>query len=180
MRGLVAAEQFYRTYNKKTVVLLAAIFILLGSLMVFPDSLSVPKTAKTRKEIQTVMVKFSSSYRRRDIGGIMALYSNTPDTIALGIGKSGECIGQEAIRKAYQKEFSEFKEIKAVEYKILSLFVSGEIASLAADMRIFAVSGRTTVTTDSRVTAVLKRTGGKWFFRQTHFSSPSRQLNAGL
>jgi uncharacterized protein (TIGR02246 family) len=179
MRGLVAAEQFYGTYKKKTVVLFAAIFILLGSLMVFPDSLSVPKAAKTRKEIQTVMAKFNSSYRRRDIGGIMALYSNTPDTIALGTGKVGKCIGREAIRKAYQKEFSELEEIKAVEYKTLSLFVSGDVASLAADMRVSAVRGHRTVTTTGRLTVVLGKTDGKWFFRQTHFSPPSEQPGSG-
>jgi uncharacterized protein (TIGR02246 family) len=179
MRGLVAAEQFYGTYKKKTVVLLAAIFILLGSLMVFPDSLSVPKAAKTRKEIQTVMAKFNSSYRRRDSGGIMALYSNTPDTIALGTGKAGKCIGREAIRKAYQKEFSQFKETKSVEYKMLSLFVSGDVASLAADISISAMRGHGPVRTTERVTAVLKKTDGKWFFQQTHFSPSSEQQGAG-
>jgi ketosteroid isomerase-like protein len=179
MRDLVAAEQFYGTYRKKTVVLLSAIFILLGSLMVFPDSLSVPKTSKTRKEIQTVMAKFTSSYRRKDIEGIMALYSNAPNTIALGTGKAGKCIGHEAIRRAYQKEFSEFKEIKAVGYENLSLFVSGEIAALAADTRVAAVRGHRTVTKSGRLTAILKRTDGNWFFLQTHFSPPSEQLNAG-
>jgi uncharacterized protein (TIGR02246 family) len=179
MRDLVAAERFYGTYKKKIAVLLAAIFILLGSLMVFPDTLSVLNTAKTKKEIQAVMAEFNSSYRRKDIEGIMALYLNTPDTIALGTGKAGECIGHEAIRKAYEKEFSEFKEIKALEYNTLSLFVSGEIAALAADMRIAAVQGHGTVTKAGRLTAVLKRTDGKWFFLQTHFSPPSEELNAG-
>jgi hypothetical protein len=59
MRGLVAAEQFYGPYRKKAFVLLAAILLLLGSLMVFPDSLSVLKTPETGKEIQTVMAKFN-------------------------------------------------------------------------------------------------------------------------
>lgn len=179
MRGLVAAEQFYGPYRKKAFVLLAAIFILLGSLMVFPDSLAVLKTAKTGKEIQTVMAKFNSSYRSKDIEGIMALYSKAPGTVALGTGKAGKCIGREAIRKAYQKEFSEFSEIKAVEYKTLSLFVFGEIAALAADTNIEAVRGHRTMTKAGRVTAVLKRTYGNWVFLQTHFSPSSEQLNAG-
>lgn len=179
MRDLVAAERFYGTYKKKMVVLLTAILILLGSLMVFPETLSVLKSAKTRKEIKAVMTDFNSSYRRKDIEGVMALYSNAPDTIALGTGNAEECIGHEAIRKGYLKEFSEFKEIKAVEYRTLSLFVSGEIAAIAADMRIAAVQGYENVTKTGILTAVLKRTDGKWFFLQTHFSPPSEELNAG-
>jgi ketosteroid isomerase-like protein len=179
VRGLVAAEQFYGTYKKKTVVLFAAIFILLGSLMVFPDSLSAPKAAKTRKDIQTVMMKFSSSYRKKDVGGIMALYSNTPDTIALGIVKAGKCIGRQAIRKAYEREFSQFKEIEAVEYKMLSLFVSGDVASLAADISVSAMCEHGPVRTTERVTAILKKTDGKWFFQQTHFSPSPEQQGAG-
>jgi ketosteroid isomerase-like protein len=179
MRGLVAAEQFYGTYKKKTVVLFAAIFILLGSLMVFPDSLSAPKAVKTRKEIHTVMLKFSSAYRKKDAGGIMALYANTPDIIALGTGRAGKCIGRQAIRKIYEKEFSKFEEIKSVEYKTLSLFISGDIASLAADMSVSAIRGHGPVRLTDRVTAVLKRTDGKWFFQQTHFSPSSQQHDAG-
>ena len=179
MRDLVAAERFYGTYEKKIVLLLTAIFVLLGSLMVFPETLSVLKTAKTRKEIQAMMSEFNSSYRKKDIEAIMALYSNDTDTIALGTGNTGKCIGHEAIREAYQKEFSEFKEIKAVEFKTLSLFVSGDIAALAADTRISAERENGTLTRAGQLTAVLKKTDGKWFFLQTHFSMPSEQLNRG-
>jgi hypothetical protein len=87
----------------------------------------------------------------------MALYSKARGTITLGTGKAGKCIGRKAIRKAYQKEFSEIGEIKAIEHKNLSLFVFGEIAALAADINIAAVRRHRTMTKTGRVTAVLKK-----------------------
>ncbi|HUX78821.1 MAG TPA: nuclear transport factor 2 family protein [Thermodesulfovibrionales bacterium] len=177
MRDLIAAEKFYGTKKKKIAILILAIIILLAGLMVFPGNLSAPKNARIKKEIQTLMTAYNALYQKKDVEGIMALYSNDPDIIMLGAGKRGHSIGHKAIREAYQREFSAFSEIKSVECKTLSIFIAGDIVTLAAERYLTALKGSEVVNIAGGLTAVMKNSNGSWFFIQTHFSWPYEHMS---
>jgi len=173
MRGLIAAEKFYGTKKKKLAILFAVIAILLTGVMVFPGNLSAPKNARIKKEIQTLMTAYNALYQKKDVAGIMELYSTDPDIIMLGAGWEDYSIGHNAIREAYQREFSAFSEIQSVECNILSLYISKDITTLAAERRIAAARGDKVVRMAGGFTAVLKKDEGRWVFIQTHFPQPS-------
>jgi ketosteroid isomerase-like protein len=178
MRDLIAAEKFYGTNKKKIAILISAIIILITGIMVFPGNLSAPRKARIKKEIQTLVTAYSDSYQKKDVEGIMTLYSGDPDIIMLGAGSEIHSIGHKAIREAYEREFSAFSEIKSIEHKILSLYISEDIATLAAKSYLTAVKGEAVVNIESGLTAVMKNVSGKWFFIQTHFSLPCEQFPA--
>jgi ketosteroid isomerase-like protein len=168
MRDLIAAEKFYGAKKKKIAILISAITILLVGVMVFPGSLSAPKNARIKKEIETLMTVYNTLYQNKDVEGIMELYSTDSDIIMLG--KGAYSIGHKAIREAYQQEFSSFSEIKSGEWKPLSLLITGDIVTLAAARHLTAVRGSEVVNIVGAVTAVIKKINGDWFFIQTHFS----------
>ena len=172
MRGLIAAEKFYGTKKKKLAILFAVIALLLTGVMVFPGNLSAPKNARIKKEIQTFMAEYNGLYQKKDVAGIMKLYSTDAGIIMLGAGRDYS-IGHTAIREAYQREFPAFREIGSVECSILSLSVSGDIATLAAERRITEARGDEMVKMAGGFTAVLKKDEGRWLFIQTHFPQPS-------
>ena len=175
MRDLIAAEKFYGTKEKKIVILIAVIAMLLAGLMAFPGNLAAPRNARIKKEIQTHITAYNVLYQKKDVKGIMALYSNDPDIIMIGAGKGQHFIGYAAIQEAYQRELSAFGEITSVECKTLSLLIEGDIVTLAAERYLTAMKGSERVNVASGFTAVLRNISGSWFFLQTHFSLPYEQ-----
>jgi len=175
MRGLIAAEKYYGTRNKKIAIALSVITILLIGVIVFPGTLSAPRNARIKKEIERLMNAFNTSYQKKDAEGIMALYARDPDIVMLGAGKGEHFIGSTAIQEAYQREFSEFTEITSFEQKILSLHISGGMATLAAERSLAGFKGGEDVSIAGGFSAVLKEDNGSWIFVQTHFSLPHEQ-----
>jgi ketosteroid isomerase-like protein len=173
MRGLIAAEKFYRHGKNRKAGLFVVFFVVVaGFLTVFPCALSSLRDSESKSEIEAVLSKFNELYGKKDIDGLMALYSDAPGVVAIGSGKFQQSIGREAIEAAYKEEFSKFGEIKTVEHKTLSLTISRKIASLAADVYITALIKDELTRRTGRLTAVLKKIHGNWFFIQTHFSLP--------
>ncbi len=174
MRDLISAERFYGANKKKIAIVIVLIALLLGGLLAFPGNLAAPRNARIKKEIETHLTSYSALYQKKDVKGIMALYSNEPDIIMLGAGKEN-FIGYAAIEKAYEKELSAFDEIISVECKTLSLLIEGDIVTLAAERYVTTFRGDESVILASGFTAVVKNILGKWFFVQTHSSSPYEQ-----
>ena len=169
MRGLIAAEKFYGTRKKKIAIAIMAITILLVGVIVFPGTLSAPRNARIKKEIKTRITAYNVAYQKKDVDGIMALYSDDPDIIMLCAGKGLHFIGRTAIQEAYQREFSAFSEIISVKHTILSLStVSGDLAILAAERNLTGFKDGQAVTITGGFTAVLKNLHGSWYFIQTH------------
>jgi ketosteroid isomerase-like protein len=171
MRDLIAAEKFYGQSKYRKASLFVVIFIVIaGLLTVFPVNLSHLRNAEPKIEIQAVLTKFNESYRKKDVEGLMALYSDALGVIAIGSEKLENCIGRDAIAAAYKKEFSECGEIKSVEHNTRSLIISREIASLAADRYITVMRNDKEIRIAGRLTVVLHKIHDHWFFIQTHFS----------
>jgi ketosteroid isomerase-like protein len=171
MRGLVSAERFYKYgRSRKAGIFLLFLAIIACLLVLFPDNLSNLINKRSRIEIRSVLSKFDRSYKEKDLEGLMALYSDSPEVIAIGSGDFRQRIGRKAIEAAYGREFSTSGMIKSVESRILSLTISGEIASLAADIYITSMRKNKMIRTAGKLTAVLKKVHGNWSFVQTHFS----------
>jgi len=175
MRDLISAEKFYGANKKKIAIVIVLIALLLGGLLAFPGNLATPRNARIKKEIETHLTAYSALYRKKDVKGIMALYSSEPDIIMLGAGKGQHFIGYAAIEKAYERELSAFDEIISVTCKPLSLLIEGDIVTLAAERYVATFHGDERVTLTSGFTAVMKNIRGRWFFVQTHYSSPYEQ-----
>lgn len=170
MRGLIAAEKFYGTKKKKIAIAIMAITILLVGVIVFPGTLSAPRNARIKKDIEALMTAYNAAYQKKDVDGIMALYSSDPDIIMLSAGKDLHFIGHTAIQEAYQREFSAFSEIISVKHKFLSLSISGDLVTLAAERYLTALQGGELMPIAGGFTAVIKNSNGRWFFLQTHCS----------
>ena len=173
MRDLIAAEKFYGQSKKRKTGIFIAIFMVVAALLtVFPVNLSNLRNTKSKSEIQAMVSKFNELYRAKDIEGLTGLYSDAPDVIAIGAGKLEQFVGHKAVEAAYKEEFAEVGEIKSVVHKIVSLTISGETASLGAVRYITALRKNEVIQSTGRLTAVLKKVHGRWFFIQTHYSLP--------
>lgn len=147
--------------------------ILFPVLIFFVFSAPVSAASKTDDEIKAAIDKFTDSYKQKDIAGVMAMYVKSPSTLVIGSGKDEKFLGYAAIKAVYEKDFASWKEITAMNYKIISLSTTGRVAWLAADLSGTYIMKEGPVNVAGTFTAVLKKTGAKWQFAQTHFSLPS-------
>lgn len=164
-------------YTGKTVTSHFRGVIAFAILILFLISLSVPAavsaSSRTGGEIKAAMDKLNKAYKNKDIKGVMAMYAKGPGTIVIGSGKEENAAGYEAIKKLYQKDFTLWKMNTFMDYKIFSLSSSGRVAWLAADMSATFITNEGVIDIAGRFTAVLKKSGKKWQFAQTHFSFPA-------
>lgn len=148
----------------------------LAILALFVIALSLPSTAiaasKVKGQLGAAIEKLNGAYKNKDIKGVMAMYAKDPAVTAIGTVKDEKVVGPDAVKALYERDFNNFIDVKKMAYKIISFGSSGKIAWLAADMSATFVTKDGEMDIAGRLTAVLKKTGKKWQFVQTHFSFP--------
>lgn len=151
--------------------------IVFAILILFLISLSFPAAASAapgiKGEIKATMDKLNKAYKNKDIKGVMAMYAKGSGTIVIGSGKEEKAVGYEAVKKVYEKDFTLWKMNTAMDYNIYALSSSGRTAWLAADLSATFITQDGVIDVAGRFTAVLKKSGKKWQFAQTHFSFPA-------
>lgn len=129
---------------------------------------------KYAPEIKAAVQKFSALYKRMDAKGIASIYLSDQDIVIVGAGKDQDNIGIEGAVPAYEKEFSFYKKINSLDFKINSMSSLGHICWISADVfgDVVLSNGSKSIIS-GRFTAVLRKVGLKWLFIQTHFSIPA-------
>lgn len=126
---------------------------------------------KVFRQIDKTLADFSKAYVDRNVEGIVSYYYPATDTTAIGASASGQAIGIEEIKKAYLKDSEDIKEVKYFDQEIKAISCSCNIAWLSASAKVgLVIKGETRNIDNARESVVLKRTGKKWRFVQTHFS----------
>ncbi len=145
-------------------------------LTLFLIAVSLPATAVAASKIEgqlgAAIEKLNGAYKSKDIKGVMAMYAKDPAVTAIGTVKDEKVVGPAAVKALYERDFNNFITVKKMAYKIISCGSSGKAAWLAADMSATFVTKDGEMDIAGRLTAVLKKTGKKWQFVQTHFSFP--------
>ncbi len=89
---------------------------------------------KYAPEIKAAVQKFSALYKRMDAKGIASIYLADQDIVIVGAGKDQDNIGIEGAVPAYEKEFSFYKKINSLDFKINSMSSLGHICWISADV----------------------------------------------
>jgi ketosteroid isomerase-like protein len=171
MKNLWALFQGIKSW--RGVVPYCAASLTIAALLCGPAVAAAKVSYATEAEITAVLTKMAELYKQKDVGGLMALYSRDKDVVAIGTMEDEKLIGYDRIKAGMEKSFAELTEIKSVEVRPFATSYSGKIAWCAADIQMTVVMAGKGVTITGRLTAVLRKTSGKWRFQQTHFSLPT-------
>jgi ketosteroid isomerase-like protein len=140
------------------------IFLLLGDVM--------KADAKTEAEVMAMLDRFIKAYHDKDLKGILQLFSTDPDVVFYGNGEDEKSIGVAGIREQAEHDWSQSATVSLV-VKWSSISSTGTVAWLAADIIIHAGVGGMEMSLPARLTAVLEKFAGQWFFMQWHTSLPT-------
>jgi uncharacterized protein (TIGR02246 family) len=128
--------------------------------------------AKTETEVMAVLDRFSKAYHDKDLAGILKLFAPDKDVVFYGNGEDEKSIGIAGIREQAEHDWSQ-SAILSLKIKWSSVSSAGSVAWVAADIEIHAEIGGMEMTMPARLTAVLEKRTGEWFFMQWHTSLPT-------
>ena len=128
--------------------------------------------AKTEAEVMSALGRFIKAYQDKDLGGILKLFAPDPDVTFYGNGEDEKSIGIAGIRDQAENDWSQSADV-SLEVKWSSVSSAGSVAWLAADIEILAGVGGMEMRLPARLTAVLEKRAGEWFFMQWHASVPT-------
>lgn len=123
--------------------------------------------------VKSLLMEFAAAYQAQDIRALTALYSPDADTVVIGSTEDEKCVGIEAIREAYERDFSSSGPVQ-LEFTWIHVSATAMVAWVAAECLAHAMVEKEKVSLPSRFTAVLEnRDGSRWLISQQHFSFPA-------
>ena len=129
--------------------------------------------SETEKAIRAVLEKFAESYARRDLKSAMSLIAPDADVTIYGTGADEKCVGPEAIKAQFERDWSQIEE-PGLEYNWISISAAGNVAWASIDGVFKAkIDGRKTRFA-SRITKVFEKRTDKWLIVEGHFSFPDQ------
>ena len=99
----------------------------------------------------------------------MSMIAPDASTVFVDSGPQGRHIGADAIKNAYQAEFSQIQSV-VMEYTWLSASAKGDLAWFATELTAKVDLGKEKFAVPGRWTGVLEKRGGKWLIILSHFS----------
>ena len=128
--------------------------------------------AKTEADVMAIMNRYNEAYAKRDVDGILALFSPDADVIIIGTGKDEKRIGLVAIRTQLERDFTQ-SEAASIEFSCYSVSRAGPVAWVTADCTacVKMPDGRE-MRLPARSTTVLEQRAGRWLIMQWHASLP--------
>jgi ketosteroid isomerase-like protein len=132
--------------------------------------------AAIQKEIMAALDLYKSSYSNKDIKLLLSV--TDPGFFGFGSGPDEKVFGIEALKLQLERDFAQSGKL-SMDFGPMTIAGEGNAAWCAGDCTISAEVGGKWLRLDGRMTAVLRKAGGKWLFAHTHFSVPDLGQQAG-
>lgn len=126
----------------------------------------------TEVEVMATLGRFIQAYHDKDLEGILKLFAPDPDVVFYGNGEDEKSTGVGGIREQAEHDWSQSATV-LLKIQWSSVSAAGSVAWLAADIEIHAGGGGMEMSLPARLTAVLEKRAGEWFFMQWHSSLPT-------
>lgn len=135
-------------------------------------------TENTESEVRGMLNKYTQAYADKDIDGMMSLFLNDPDIVAIGTGTDEWVHGSNELKKGFERDFNQADNIQ-VKFEKITIQGSDNAAWLSALMTMCATVSGNEVLLSGRMSMVLEKTGDKWLFTHLHFSLPAGEQEEG-
>ena len=126
---------------------------------------------KIEKAVKEFLDRHAKAYESKDVAGIMALIAPDEDVILIDADSEKPVIGPDAIKAAYESEFS---QIKSAKLKYTSTWIGGkaDAAWFSAQCEVSVDTGEDKITLPAHWSGVLEKRDDKWLLVQAHLSFP--------
>jgi uncharacterized protein (TIGR02246 family) len=127
--------------------------------------------ADTETAVLGMVKKWSDSFAKKDLEGILGLFARDDDVSMFGSWDWEVAVGPDALRTLYTRLFSGEESI-SWEWKSYHVSSSGTVAWVFARGFVHTRKGESDSSGAYRLTAVFEKRGGRWTWMQFHGSEP--------
>ncbi|RJP30917.1 MAG: DUF4440 domain-containing protein [Candidatus Omnitrophota bacterium] len=136
------------------------------------------KELKIEQAVRETMNRFRDLYVKKDLEGLMALFSDEEDVFIYGSGVDEKRIGPAAVRTQFERDFAQVDSV-SVHYDWQKVIMAGNAAIFVADMTMqYTVNGEK-ATLSGRFTYILQQQNDRWRIKVGHFSIPTPSQDEG-
>jgi ketosteroid isomerase-like protein len=121
------------------------------------------------QEVRDTIDRFSEAVKNRNIDEVAKIVAHEKDIVFYGSQAGDKTVGWPAIKASFEEQFAEAEEIDS-EILDTHVYVAGEMAWTAYDLRYKEVGGSGAATFESRWTGVFRRYPDGWKCVHMHHS----------
>jgi ketosteroid isomerase-like protein len=126
----------------------------------------------TECAVKAALMEFAEAYHSQDIPALLSFYAPDNDVVVIGSTEEEKCVGIQAIREAYERDFAQSGPV-LLEFTWISVFAVGSVSWVAAECLAHATVDEEVNTFPARLTVVLENRDERWLILQQHFSFPA-------
>jgi ketosteroid isomerase-like protein len=132
----------------------------------------------TEKEIQKTLEDYARAYCAKDIDALMQVFDDTDNISVIGTGANELCVGQEAIRELFLRNFRD-ASAKHFEWGWIDTRISGKQAVVSVKFTLHLEYEGKELKVSLRWTVVLRDEGNRWVWVHRHASTAAENQEEG-
>lgn len=160
-----------------------ALCLMFLPMLVFAQDAEVKKEAtpvedngeKITEGVRSTLNAYITAFQAKDLDGVMAVFSDAPNTVMMGTGPGEIWLGKEDIRMAHQAFFADFKK-ESSEQTLVSVGANDDVAWLTGYIVVTQEDQGSTTTFQINLSLVLERFESTWYITTMHFSNLTEQI----
>jgi ketosteroid isomerase-like protein len=137
--------------------------------------LADPSTASA---VRATLDRFIAGYQKGDVDLVVGTLVPDGDLVLIGTAADERRVGIAEARAQFERDLSQ-SESRSLKVGWTSISSAGNVAWIASDLIVEAVSGGQSTSFPVRLTAVLVETAGDWKFAQAHLSTSDASTTEG-
>ena len=135
-------------------------------------------TEAIQAEVLKVINRFTESYQKRDLDGLMSLFPADDDLMLFGTNLDEVRQGRDELKSQFERDWSQMDAL-AINFTWHRVSTAGSVAWVASEGRAQGKVGGQEVEFPCRMTTVLENRNNDWLIRQLHFALPVTSQEEG-
>ena len=133
---------------------------------------------QVKKEITELLDNYAHAYRNKDLEGLLQLFIEDDDLVAIGTGYDEWVNGKSELRSALNRDIEQVESVD-VKFRNMTISALGNVAWVSGHMNMDAKVDGQEIFLPGRLSAVLEKRNEKWFLAHLHYSLPSSEQEEG-
>ena len=131
-----------------------------------------------KREITELLDAYAQSYQDKDLDGILQLFVEDDDLVAIGTGYDEWVNGKNELRSGLSRDIEQAERVE-VKFRNLTFSAAGDVAWAAGHMNMDALVNGQEIFIPGRLSAVFEKRNGKWLISHLHYSVPATEQEEG-
>jgi len=133
---------------------------------------------EVKNGIIELLDKYAQAYKNKDLEGILKLFIDDVDLVAIGTGFDEWIQGKDELWSGLKRDMDQAESVD-VKFRNMTYSASGNVAWISGHMNMEAKIDGQEIFLPGRFTAVMEKRNDEWLIAQLHYSLPASEQEEG-